>query len=177
MKKIIKDFLLLIFMEIPKGLWVFVSDKKYRNQLLYGENPPNKMHLDKITQFPKITGAKKVKPKKMAVVGDNCTGCGACVPACPVDCISWLPPETRIDQYSEDWRPVTAVQVRFQECIGCDKCAQVCTYATWDAIKMIPTVDFETETGIAIEAKIPENPPSVFQINTEWLYKHPSFEV
>ncbi len=153
------------------------SPKEFFRNLFFGPNTKSKAYLDKVSSFPTTIGEKKVKPKVMAVVTDNCTGCGACIPACPVDCISWLPQETKLDKYSTDWRPIQPVQIRFQECIGCNKCAQVCAYAAWDAIKMIPTANFESETGIKVEAKIPKNPPPVFQINTEWTYKYPTFEV
>ena len=35
-------------------------------------------------------------------------------------------------------------QIRFNECIGCQICARVCTKLTWDAIRMIRTKEFET---------------------------------
>ena len=35
------------------------------------------------------------------------------------------------------------VQVRFNECIGCQLCAKACTALTWDAIRMIETDEFE----------------------------------
>ena len=39
--------------------------------------------------------------------------------------------------------PVPPVQVRFDECIGCQLCAKACTALTWDAIRMIKTDEFE----------------------------------
>ena len=80
---------------------------------------------------------KKKKPKLIAVVDeDNCTGCQACVPFCPVDCIETVPK----DKYDI---PIPPVQIRFDECIGCVVCARVCTKMTWDAIRMIDTDTFE----------------------------------
>ena len=35
-------------------------------------------------------------------------------------------------------------QIRFNECIGCQICARVCTKLIWDAIRMIRTKEFET---------------------------------
>lgn len=89
-------------------------------------------------------GHKKKKPRLMAVVDeDSCTGCQVCVPFCPVDCIESVPYE----KYSI---PIPPVQVRFDECIGCQICARVCTKLTWDAIRMIPTEEFEEAYGITI---------------------------
>ena len=39
--------------------------------------------------------------------------------------------------------PIPPVQVRFDECIGCQVCARVCTKLTWDAIRMLPIDVFE----------------------------------
>jgi len=90
-------------------------------------------------------GAKKKKPKLMAVVDeDNCTGCRVCVPFCPVDCIETVHDE----KYNI---PIPPVQIRFNECIGCQICARVCTKLTWDAIRMIPTAEFEVIYGIQID--------------------------
>ena len=92
---------------------------------------------DKITE-------KKKKPKMVAVVDeDNCTGCQACVPFCPVDCIEAVP----ADKYNT---PIPPVQIRFNECIGCQICARVCTKLTWDAIDMHPTAQFESKYKIQL---------------------------
>lgn len=89
-------------------------------------------------------GGKKKKPRLMAVVDeDNCTGCRVCVPFCPVDCIEPVSPE----KYNIAIPPV---QIRFNECIGCQICARVCTKLTWDAIRMIPTEEFEAAYGIVL---------------------------
>ena len=39
--------------------------------------------------------------------------------------------------------PIPPVQVRHDECIGCQICAKACTALTWDAIRMIKTEEFE----------------------------------
>ena len=89
--------------------------------------------------------SKKVKPKWMAVVDeDNCTGCQVCIPFCPVDCIEPVPK----DKYDT---PIPPVQVRFNECIGCQICAKACERLTWNAIRMIPTDEFEKIYNIKID--------------------------
>ncbi|SVE57053.1 uncharacterized protein METZ01_LOCUS509907, partial [marine metagenome] len=45
---------------------------------------------------------------------------------------------------------IPPVQIRFDECIGCQICARVCTKLTWDAIRMIPMAEFEETYGITI---------------------------
>ena len=94
-------------------------------------------HYRGIPELPEKIGHKKRKPRLMAVVDeDNCTGCQVCIPYCPVDCIEIVPKE----KYDI---PIPPVQIRFDECIGCQICAKVCTKLTWDAIRMLPTEEFE----------------------------------
>ena len=45
-------------------------------------------HLKSVPELPDTVNVKKTRPRKIAWVDeDNCTGCQACVPFCPVDCI------------------------------------------------------------------------------------------
>ena len=102
-------------------------------------------HYKGIPEIPDKINVKKSRPKVMAVVDeDNCTGCEACVPFCPVDCIE---PVSK-DKYDI---PIPPVQVRFNECIGCKVCARVCTKLTWDAIRLMPTDTFEKVYDIKID--------------------------
>jgi Pyruvate/2-oxoacid:ferredoxin oxidoreductase delta subunit len=107
-------------------------------------------HYKSIPNLPAKITEKKKKPKMVAVVDeDNCTGCLACVPFCPVDCITPVPKE----KYNILIAPV---QIKFNECIGCQICARVCTKLTWDAIEMLPTAQFEEKYKIELtDAKIP----------------------
>ena len=102
-------------------------------------------HLKSVPELPDKINAKKTRPRLMAVVDeDNCTGCSACVPFCPVDCIETV----SSDKYNI---PIPPVQVRWNECIGCQICARVCTKLTWDAIRMMPTDVFEERYNIKID--------------------------
>mgnify|MGYP000344892412 CR=1 FL=1 len=103
-------------------------------------------HFKGIPNLPEKVGYKKRKPKLMAVVDeDNCTGCEACVPFCPVDCIE------PVSKEKYESTPIPPVQVRFNECIGCNACFKACRQLTWDAIRMIPTDEFEAIYNITID--------------------------
>ena len=79
------------------------------------------------------------------IIAEPCVGVcdSACVEVCPVDCIETVP----FGKYNI---PIPPVQIRFDECIGCQICARVCTKLTWDAIRMIPMSEFEETYEITI---------------------------
>ena len=105
-----------------------------------------KDYMKSIPELAPTVKSKRNKPKLMAVVDeDNCTGCQVCIPFCPVDCIEPVPK----DKYNEAVIP--PVQVRFNECIGCQLCSRACGKLTWDAIRMMKTDDFEEQYNIEIE--------------------------
>ena len=102
-------------------------------------------HYKTVPELAENPARKKKKPRLMAVVDeDNCTGCTVCIPFCPVDCIETVSPE----KYNI---PLPPVQVRFNECIGCQICSRVCKKMSWDAIRMIPIVEFEEIYEIEID--------------------------
>ncbi len=106
-------------------------------------------HYKTIPQLPDKITTKKKKPKLIALVDeDNCTGCQVCVPFCPVDCIEPAPKE----KYNI---PIPPVQIRFNECIGCQICARVCTKLTWDAIRMVTTLEIESQFNLQITDAFP----------------------
>ena len=103
-------------------------------------------HLSSVPELPDKIAKKKVRPKQTAWVDeDNCTGCQACVPFCPVDCIE----PVELDKHV--FPPIPPVQIRFNECIGCQICARVCTKLTWDAIRMVDTDNLEERLDIKID--------------------------
>ena len=103
-------------------------------------------HLRGIPELPEYAREKTKRPKMVALVDeDNCTGCQACVPFCPVDCIE----PVAIDKYT--YPPIPPVHVRENECIGCQICAKVCTKLTWDAIRMIGADVYEERFDTTID--------------------------
>jgi ferredoxin len=110
------------------------------------------------------TDLRKRKPKLLAVINENCTGCAgspACVEYCPVEaCMFWIP--------DENYPPFGRIEVDKAVCIGCAKCTSKGPDGTfldgcpWDAIDMVPTEEWEAAHGVALPDK-PDRPV------TEWL--------
>jgi ferredoxin len=95
---------------------------------------------------------RKKKPKILAVIMDNCTGCAgspACVEYCPVDaCMFWVP--------DQDYYPNGRIEVDPNLCIGCKLCTSKGPDGTflegcpWDAIEMMATDEWEAKTGFTL---------------------------
>lgn len=100
------------------------------------------------------TDLRKKKPKLIAVIMDNCTGCAgspACAEYCPVEqCMFWIP--------DEDHPPFGRIEVDPTTCIGCQKCTSKGPEGTflegcpWDAIEMYQVAEWEAQTGVTMNS-------------------------
>ena len=106
---------------------------------------------ERIPDMPDEAGEKKKRPREVAFMDVNlCFPCGKCPEFCPVQCIETLAPG------SVAGRGVQPVQDRFQECIGCYICVEVCALLTdYDAIRMYDVSLVETLLGVEIGAQKP----------------------
>ncbi len=71
------------------------------------------------------------RPRLVAVVQDDCTGCNTCVDYCLVDCIESAPPAPNVQSFAP-------ISIREDECIGCFVCAKVCEELAANAIRLAP---------------------------------------
>src|SRR5215475_13587930 len=87
---------------------------------------------ERIPDIPDEFGEKKKRPREVAFMDVNlCFPCGKCPEFCPVQCIEYL------REGSLPGRGVQPVQDRYQECIGCYICVEVCALLTdYDAVRM-----------------------------------------
>ena len=92
---------------------------------------------------------RKRKPRIVAVINAQCTGCAgspACVDYCPVEnCMIWVP--------DEDHPPFGRIEVDPLLCIGCKLCTSkgpegaFLDGCPWDAIDMVDLGEVEAEFG------------------------------
>lgn len=106
---------------------------------------------ERVPDTPEELSRKKKRPREVAFMDVNlCFPCGKCPEFCPVGCIEYMQPG------SVPGRGLQPVQDRFQECIGCYICVEVCALLTdYDAIRMYPVEMVQELTG----EKITDNPP------------------
>ena len=107
---------------------------------------------DRVPDVPdEITGKRK-RPREVAFMDVNlCWPCGKCPEFCPVQCIEYLRPATL------PGRGQQPVQDRFQECIGCYICVEVCALLTdYDAVRMYDVNLVEQVLGTTITDKKPD---------------------
>jgi len=127
---------------------------------------------DRIPETPDEVGAKKKRPKEVAFMDMNlCFPCGKCPEFCPVQCIEYLPAGTL------PGRGVQPVQDRFQECIGCYICVEVCALLTdYDAVRMYDSDLVEQVLGVKIGDRAPDvpEPPQPYEefFSEGGLYRH-----
>src|SRR4029079_17692425 len=109
---------------------------------------------DRVPDPPDELGEKKKRPREVAFMDVNlCWPCGKCPEFCPVQCIEYLAPG------SLPGRGEQPVQVRYQECIGCYICVEVCALLTdYDAIRMYDVNLVEQVLGVEIGDKAPDEP-------------------
>ena len=101
---------------------------------------------DRLPEIADVFGMKKKRPREVAFMDMNlCFPCGKCPEFCPVQCIESLAPGTL------PGRGVQPVQDRFQECIGCYICVEVCALLTdYDAVRMYDVTLVEQALGVTI---------------------------
>ncbi len=109
---------------------------------------------ERIPDTPEEISRKRKRPKEVAFMDVNlCFPCGKCPEFCPVGCIEYMQPG------SVPNRGLQPVQDRFQECIGCYICVEVCALLTdYDAIRMYPVNMVEELTGVKITDTPPDDP-------------------
>jgi ferredoxin len=107
---------------------------------------------DRVPDVPDEIGEKKKRPREVAFMDVNlCFPCGKCPEFCPVQCIEYLAPDTLAG------RGIQPVQDRFQECIGCYICVEVCSLLTdYDAIRMYEVDLVEQLLGVTITDRKPD---------------------
>lgn len=101
--------------------------------------------------WPTDFGEKKKRPREVAFMDVNlCFPCGKCPEFCPVGCIEYMAPGTLAN------RGLQPVQVRFEECIGCYICVEVCALLTdYDAVRMYDTAMVEELLGVKVADQKP----------------------
>jgi len=103
--------------------------------------------------WPDDWGDKKKRPREVAFMDVNlCFPCGKCPEFCPVGCIEYLA------QGALPGRGQQPVQDRFQECIGCYICVEVCALLTdYDAVRMYDVGLVEQALGVTITDRKPDH--------------------
>ena len=109
--------------------------------------------------WPDEVSQKKKRPREVAFMDVNlCFPCGKCPEFCPVQCIEYL------RDGSLPGRGVQPVQDRFQECIGCYICVEVCALLTdYDAVRMYEVDLVEKLLGTTIGDDAPYVPAEPYE--------------
>lgn len=73
---------------------------------------------------------------------EKCTGCGACVAACPRDVISLLPKYAKVVVRCRSHEKAGVVKAQCQVgCIGCGLCAKLCEPKAVKMVEFLPEID------------------------------------
>lgn len=97
----------------------------------------------------KKTAPRKRKPKQLAVINENCTGCAGspvCIELCPIADCMFLVKDVDAPVFG-------IIKVDHTVCIGCKKCisqgpmGMYLEGCPWDAIDMVDLPDFESDFG------------------------------
>jgi Pyruvate/2-oxoacid:ferredoxin oxidoreductase delta subunit len=109
---------------------------------------------ERVPDVPEEVTEKRKRPREVAFMDVNlCFPCGKCPEFCPVQCIEYLRPG------AVPGRGVQPVQDRFQECIGCYICVEVCALLTdYDAVRMYDTALVEQ----ILDVKIGDTKPAEY---------------
>jgi Pyruvate/2-oxoacid:ferredoxin oxidoreductase delta subunit len=115
---------------------------------------------ERVPDVPDEITEKKKRPREVAFMDVNlCFPCGKCPEFCPVQCIEYLAAG------SVPGRGVQPVQDRFQECIGCYICVEVCALLTdYDAVRMYDVNLVEQ----ALDVKIGDTKPAEYAPAQPW---------
>jgi ferredoxin len=130
-----------------------------------------KLKESRLPDPPEELGRKKKRPREVAFMDVNlCFPCGKCPEFCPVQCIEYMAPGSVYN------RGVQPVQDRFNECIGCYICVEVCALLTdYDAIRMYDVKLVEEALGVKITddpgEPLPAKPYEEF-FSEGGLYRH-----
>ena len=121
--------------------------------VLKSGHPPSQALAADIQGFVKTRLSAHEYPREVAFMDVNlCFPCGKCPEFCPVGCIEYLRPGTLPGR--GDSQPV---QDRFQECIGCYICVEVCALLTdYDAVRMYDVGLVEQALDVKIGDTSPE---------------------
>lgn len=92
--------------------------------------------------------ALEMKDGVPVVDRSKCTGCGACVKACPRNIITLVPEVAKVAVLCKCKEKITNMKnVCDSGCIGCNKCTKVCEAGAIKVTDNFATIDYELCTG------------------------------
>ena len=105
--------------------------------LVFGRKPVTVHYPDEKRQLPKRARTFPYLIWNDALEEPNCTGCGKCAKACPVDCMTTvLQKNPAFDEGASNHKSVIKdFYIDFGRCMRCNICVEICPF---DAIAMLP---------------------------------------